>query len=214
MKTSWTAAALLCCSNSCRVRRQYAGKYSEFSTNERLQRLLTCLRRRLRKARPPSRDCRRLRTGQLSEGQFDASPRPPGARVAACPDASATAQATAPLRRRPPCNGLASRPRYREVDGPANTSLTLELLTAVSSETAQVEDPVRARLRQPLDRWMATRCCRPALCCSGNVIDVARAGRVQGRSRLVFRFTELRARWRTEELQNQPRHVRGRSHQG
>lgn len=44
--------------------------------------------------------------------------------------------------------GAAQAPRWREVTVPAGTALPLELLTAISSDTAQLETPVRARLRQ------------------------------------------------------------------
>ena len=82
---------------------------------------------------------------------------------------------------------------------PAGTALPLELLTAVSSETAQVETPVRARLRQAVvvDDYTAL----PAgTVLHGNVTDVDRAGRVRGRSRLAFRFTEAELDGGREEL--------------
>src|SRR5262245_32551025 len=41
-----------------------------------------------------------------------------------------------------------ARARFREVTAPAGTELSLELTTALSSETAQVESPVTARLRR------------------------------------------------------------------
>jgi len=80
-------------------------------------------------------------------------------------------------------------PRGRDVVVPAGTALPLELLSAISSETAQVETPVRARLRQAVvvDDYTVL----PAgTVFHGNVTDVDRAGRVRGRSRLAFRFTE------------------------
>ena len=90
-------------------------------------------------------------------------------------------------------------PRFREITVPAGTALPLELLTAISSETAQVETPVRARLRQAvvIDDYTAL----PAgTVLHGNVTDVDRAGRVQGRSRLAFRFTEAELDGGREEL--------------
>jgi hypothetical protein len=96
---------------------------------------------------------------------------------------------------------------------PANTTLTLELLTAVSSETAQVETPVQARLRQAVvvDGYTAV----PAgAVLSGNVIDVARAGRVQGRSRLVFRFTEVELDGTTSDFRTNPISFEGEATKG
>ena len=82
---------------------------------------------------------------------------------------------------------------------PAETALPLELLTAVSSETAQVETPVRARLRESVvvDGYAAL----PAgTVLTGHVVDVARAGRVQGRSRLALRFTEAEVNGSPEDV--------------
>jgi hypothetical protein len=82
-----------------------------------------------------------------------------------------------------------SAPQWHEVTIPADTALPLELMTAISSETAQVETPVRARVRQALvvDGYTAL----PAgTVLHGSVTAVERAGRVQGRARLAFRFTE------------------------
>ncbi|MGH9257867.1 MAG: hypothetical protein ACRD3C_25185, partial [Vicinamibacterales bacterium] len=115
--------------------------------------------------------------------------RPTPADVSAAPAASETSSRPAP--------------RFREVTVPANTALSLELLTAVSSETAQVETPVRGRLRQDVvvDGYTAL----PAgAVLTGNVIDVARAGRVQGRSRVVFRFTEVEVGGGREDLRTNP----------
>jgi hypothetical protein len=89
------------------------------------------------------------------------------------------------------------------VTAPANTGLTLELLTALSSETAQVETPVRARLRESVlvDGYTVL----PAgTVLNGNVIDVARAGRVQGRSHLTFRFTDAELDGGRQDLRTNP----------
>jgi hypothetical protein len=96
---------------------------------------------------------------------------------------------------------------------PANTSLALELMTAVSSETAQVETPVRGRLRQDVmvDGYRAL----PAgAVLNGNVIDVARAGRVQGRSRLVFRFTDVEVDGGHQDLRTNPITFEGEASKG
>ena len=209
MKTSWTAATLLCTAflwGAVAARR----KILRISSRTRLLRLLTPPRRRLRKSRARfHRDRRRLRTGQLPP--FDASPprgrpqRPgPRRRLRSC-------RRRHPLRRQRP----RQRPAARgfEVTAPANSSLSLELMTALSSETAQVEDPVRARLRAPL--MVDGDTVLPAgVVLSGNVVDVARAGRVQGRSRLVFRFTEVELNGAREELRTNPVTFEGEATKG
>jgi hypothetical protein len=94
-------------------------------------------------------------------------------------------------------------PIVHEVTIPAGTSLPLELLTALSSETAQVETPVRARLRQAVA--VNGRTALPAgTVLTGTVTDVARAGRVQGRSRLAFRFDAATVNGVRENLRTNP----------
>ena len=83
-----------------------------------------------------------------------------------------------------------AKPRFREVTAPAGTDLTLELTTAVSSETAQVESPVTARLRRAVVVDGLTVFPAGAVF-HGSVTEVERAGRVRGRSHLAFRFTEV-----------------------
>jgi hypothetical protein len=112
----------------------------------------------------------------------------------AAPPAAAPRSSAAP---EPPA------PRFHEVVVPANTALPLELLTAVSSETAAVETPVRAKLRQAVvvDGYTAI----PAgAILSGNVIDVERAGRIRGRSRLALRFNEVMFDGASEDVRTNP----------
>lgn len=97
----------------------------------------------------------------------------------------------------------APRAQFREVTVPANTILPLELMTALSSETAQVETPVRARVRQAIliDGITAI----PAgTVLTGEVFEVERAGRVKGRSRLAIRFNEMQVNGATERLRTNP----------
>jgi len=115
-----------------------------------------------------------------------AAPRQSAApsRPAAQPAASNAAPAPAPRPAEPP------RPVYRDVSAAVGTSLSLSLITPLSTETAKVETPVTARLRQPVvvDGFTVV----PAgATLHGDVIDVERAGRVKGRSRLVIRFSEV-----------------------
>ena len=104
-------------------------------------------------------------------------------------------------------------PEFREVTVPAGTALPLELLTALSSETARVETPVRARLSQALvvDGYTVM----PAgAVLTGTVTDVDRAGRVQGRSRLAFVFNEAEVNGGREDLRTNPLAFEGGSDQG
>ena len=116
-------------------------------------------------------------------------------------------------RRSPASAPAPAAPRWRDVTVPAGTALSLELLTAVSSETAQVETPVRARLRQAVvvDDYTAL----PAgTVLNGNVTDVDRAGRVRGRSRLAFRFTEAELDVAREDLRTNPVSFEGEATKG
>jgi hypothetical protein len=115
------------------------------------------------------------------------APRPsaaPAPSRPAEPAPSASNAAPAPRPAAPP------KPVYREVTAPVGTALSLSLITPISSETAKVETPVTARLRQPIvvDGFTVV----PAgATLHGDVIEVERAGRVRGRSRLVIRFAEV-----------------------
>lgn len=111
--------------------------------------------------------------------------------------AATSGDAPAPNRAAP------AAPRWRDVTLPAGTALPLELMTPLSSETATVETPVRARVRQAveLNGYVAI----PAgTVLTGTVIDVARPGRVQGRSRLAIRFTEAELDGSREEIRTNP----------
>jgi hypothetical protein len=81
--------------------------------------------------------------------------------------------------------------------------LPLQLETPLSSETAEVETPVRARLRNAVLVDGATAI--PAgTVFNGTVTEVASAGRVKGRSRLAFRFNEAQVRGVRERLRTNP----------
>jgi hypothetical protein len=84
-------------------------------------------------------------------------------------------------------------PRYREVTVPAGTTLRLDLTSAVASDTSNVEDAVRAELRQPIT--IDGREVVPAGAdVTGHVTDVERPGRVKGRARIAFRFNTMNVR--------------------
>jgi hypothetical protein len=108
----------------------------------------------------------------------------PKPRPAPAPSTNVATRAQEPARPAAP-----PKPRFKEVSAPAGTELALELTTPLSTETAQVETPVAARLRRPVVVDGLT--VFPAgTVFHGNVTEVERAGRVRGRSHLAFRFTE------------------------
>src|SRR5688572_17875961 len=82
-------------------------------------------------------------------------------------------------------------PVYKEVTLPAGTTLRLDLKSSVASDTSQVEDTVRAALRQAV--VIEGETVLPAGTeLVGTVTDVARSGRVKGRARIAYRFSSLR----------------------
>ena len=99
------------------------------------------------------------------------------------PAPGASPQAASPTRR---------ADEWREVTVPQGTAIPLELETPLSSETTQVEAPVRARVRQAVivDGVVAIP---TGATLSGVVTQVERAGRVQGRAQLAFVFNRLEA---------------------
>ena len=101
----------------------------------------------------------------------------------------------------------------REVTIPAGTSLPLELTSSLSSETAQIETPVTARLRQPVVINGTTAIPVGAIF-HGEVIDVDRPGRVQGRARLAFRFTSVAYGGSRETVRTDPLTFQGEATKG
>jgi hypothetical protein len=93
--------------------------------------------------------------------------------------------------------------RFQEVTVPAGTSLPLELMTALSSDTANVETPVRARLRSPV-RVNGYAAIPAGTVFSGSVTDVEESGRVKGRARLTFRFDEATVNGVRERVTTNP----------
>jgi len=94
-------------------------------------------------------------------------------------------------------------PEWKEVTIPQGTALPLELETALSSETAHVETPVRARLRQAVVVDGHTAIPAGAIM-TGEVTEVERAGRVKGRSRISFTFRNVEANNVREDLKTNP----------
>jgi hypothetical protein len=94
-------------------------------------------------------------------------------------------------------------PQWREVTIPAGTALPLEMTSALSSESAQVETPVSARLRDAVVINGETAIPAGAVV-TGTVTDVERSGRVQGRAHLSFAFNQLRLDDGREDLATNP----------
>jgi hypothetical protein len=86
---------------------------------------------------------------------------------------------------------------------PAGTTLALELTTPLSSETAKVETPVRARLTQSISvEGLVILPAGTELL--GSVTEVERAGRVKGLARITFAFTEATVAGARESLLTNP----------
>jgi hypothetical protein len=102
-----------------------------------------------------------------------------------------------------PSEPATPRVEWREITVPSGTALPLELETALSSETAQVETPVRAKLKQAVAVNGVTALPAGAVLV-GDVTEVERAGRVKGRSRLVFNFNRLQADNLSGDLKTEP----------
>jgi len=74
-------------------------------------------------------------------------------------------------------------------------------VTAVSSETAQVEDQVRARVKQPVV-VDGTTVIPVGAVLHGNITAVERSGRVKGRSHLAMRFTDVEINGQRDKLRS------------
>lgn len=81
-------------------------------------------------------------------------------------------------------------PTHKEVTLPAGTTLRLELKSAVASDTSNVEDAVRAELRQAvtIDGQTVLPAGTEVV---GTVTEVAQSGRVKGLARVAYRFDSL-----------------------
>lgn len=93
----------------------------------------------------------------------------------------------------------AAAPAFREVTLPEGTTLRLSLQSAVASDTSQLEDAVRAELREPvvID---GTTVLPAGTELAGVVTGVERSGRVQGRARVAYRFDSISNAGETYEV--------------
>jgi hypothetical protein len=94
-------------------------------------------------------------------------------------------------------------PRYREVTIPAGTTLRLELTSSVASDSSNVEDAVRAELRQPI-AIDGREVVPVGADVTGRVTGVARSGRVKGRARVAFRFDSMSVNGDEYEIDTAP----------
>lgn len=97
----------------------------------------------------------------------------------------------------------APRAQWREVTLPTGTALALQMTSAISSESAQVETPVSARLSNAVVINGDTVIPAGAEL-TGTVTDVERSGRVKGRAHITFAFNEVRMNSGREDLRTDP----------
>jgi len=120
------------------------------------------------------------------------APAAGGAAAPATAPRAAAAPASAPAPARPAATASAApaapaAPAFREVTLPAGTTLLLRLQSAVASDTSNVEDVVRAELREAVSGG-GTTALPAGTEFAGNVTAVERSGRVKGVARVAYRF--------------------------
>jgi hypothetical protein len=148
----------------------------------------------------------------------DTSARPTTGTAAPAPRTKPRSNATAPAA---PAAREAIAPRaatpppvtVREVTLPVGTALALELTSPVSTETAQIETPVSARVRQAVVVNGVTAIPAGAMV-NGEVVDVDRPGRVQGRARLGLRFTSVTVDGERHSIRTNPVTFQGEASKG
>jgi len=109
----------------------------------------------------------------------------------------------APAPAAPAAASAASAPQWRELTLPAGTALPLEMTGTLSSETAQVETPVSARVQSAIVINGDTVIPAGAVL-TGTVTEVERPGRVQGRAHLTMAFTQIRIGSDRDDLKTNP----------
>ena len=166
---------------------------------------------------PSAREDQPAESARATGGARPAQPTTTAPRTTARNNAPTTADSrrtpSAPANTARPTAAAPKAPEFRELTLPAGTALPLELETTLSSETAKIEGPVRAKLRQTLTVDGITAL--PAgTVLTGEVTDVARAGKVKGRSRLVFTFNRFQAENIREDLRTNPLTFEGEESKG
>jgi hypothetical protein len=143
------------------------------------------------------------------EARPEAAALPPApAETAAAPVTEVTPPAAAPR------TEVAPAPRPAKTSRPAGSMLSLELRSAVASDVSQVEDSVRAALREPVvvnGREVLPKGTEVV----GSVTAAEQSGRVKGRARIEFEFTSLRYdseayRLRTDPIERMAQATKGK----
>jgi hypothetical protein len=114
---------------------------------------------------------------------------------AACGGSSSTTTTEAPAGGEAPAASTPATPPVpvvREFTVPDGTSLRLDLVTPLDSDSSKVEDSVRATLREAVT-VDGTTVLPTGTEVTGTVTEAEGSGRVKGRARLGFRFTSLRS---------------------
>jgi hypothetical protein len=120
--------------------------------------------------------------------------------ASAAPSAAESASASSTPSAAPETPAAPAPVEYRELTIPAGTVLPVELQSTVASDTSQVEDAVRARLRRAIVIDGTTAL--PAGSTLGGIVTEARrSGRVKGRARVAFRFNTIERTGGDERLQ-------------
>lgn len=94
-------------------------------------------------------------------------------------------------------------PEYREFTLAAGTSLSVALQSAIASDVSEVEDTVRATLRNAVS-IDGEEVLPAGTEFAGHVTEAERAGRVKGRARVAFAFTSLRHDGERLSLRTEP----------
>ena len=129
-----------------------------------------------------------LAANTSAAGRADGKSAQPGATpvsTTGVASASSSSAPTSPLK-----TALGGGPEYREVTLPAGTVLPVDLETAVGSDISRVEQRVQGRLRRAVV-VQGIEALPAGTAISGHVTSAVRPGKVKGRSRVAFRFTEL-----------------------
>jgi hypothetical protein len=135
-------------------------------------------------------------TAPPAEASAQAQPgpaQPQAVPAAGSPSASAVA-APAPETTAPP------EPKFREVTIPAETAISVTLVTSVASNTSKIEDQVVGKLASPIV-VSGTTVVPAGSEVLGTVIDAKESGRVKGRASVAFRFSRLRVRGENHRIQ-------------
>jgi len=116
------------------------------------------------------------------------------------PDAARAPTVTRPAAATP---APAPRPTFRDIVVPEGTSLHLELMSAVASDTSRPQDSVTASLTRPI-AVNGVEVVPAGARVSGIVTDARESARVKGRASVAFRFTSVRIGERDYDLESAP----------